>query len=47
MDAQNIIAGIIVIGALAYVASVVVKKVKAFKPRTAKCADDCGCGTER
>ena len=45
MSVQNIVAALIVLGALAYVGSMLLKKFKAFSPKKA-CGDDCGCGTK-
>lgn len=45
MDAQNIVVALIVIGALAYVGSLLWKKLRAFKPikKGEACEADCGC----
>jgi hypothetical protein len=45
MTVQNIIAALIVIAALAYVGSMLLRKARAFKPK-AGCADDCGCSAK-
>jgi hypothetical protein len=45
MDLQTIIVGILLIGALAYAASIFLRKTKSFSSKSA-CADDCGCSTK-
>ena len=45
MDAQTIVVGLIVLGAAAYVGSLLWKRVRSFLPKKA-CSDDCGCGTD-
>lgn len=45
MDAQNIVVALIVLGAVAYVGSLLWKKARAFKPvkKNEACEADCGC----
>lgn len=43
VDLQTVIVLLIVTGALAYFASGVMRKAKAFRPKS-DCGDDCGCG---
>lgn len=45
MDLQTIIAGLIILISVAYVATVLLRKTKAFSPRSA-CVDDCGCSSK-
>ncbi len=45
MTIQNIIAALIILGALAYTASLVWKKLRAFSPKNG-CASGCGCGAK-
>ncbi|MBL8123557.1 MAG: FeoB-associated Cys-rich membrane protein [Pyrinomonadaceae bacterium] len=44
LDIQTLIAGLIVLGALAYAVTLIRKKVRAFSPKKS-CGDDCGCGS--
>jgi len=44
LDIQTLIAGLIVLGALAYAGTLIRKKVRAFSPKKG-CGDDCGCGS--
>ncbi len=43
---QGIIAGIIVLSALAYIAVILRRKIRAFSPKKT-CGADCGCGGEK
>lgn len=45
MTAQNIVVALILLGALAYVGSLMWKKLRAFKPirKGEACETDCGC----
>lgn len=45
MDIQTIIAGLIIVIAVAYGARVLLRKTKAFSPRST-CVDDCGCSSK-
>jgi len=45
MTFQNIVAFLIILGALAYVGSMLWRKTKSFSPKSG-CASDCGCGSE-
>jgi hypothetical protein len=45
LDLQSIIAGFIILAALLYAASILLRKTKAFS-RKADCADDCGCSSK-
>jgi hypothetical protein len=45
MDIQTIIAGLIILIAVAYAAMVLLRKTKAFSPRST-CVDDCGCSSK-
>jgi hypothetical protein len=44
-ELQNIIAVLILVGAVAYAATIVWKKTRAFSGK-AGCADDCGCSSK-
>lgn len=44
IDLQTVIVLLVVTGALVYFASGMVKKAKAFRPKS-DCGDDCGCGS--
>lgn len=44
MDTQLIIVGIVILIAVGYAASVLLRKSKAFSRNTA-CSDDCGCSS--
>jgi hypothetical protein len=46
MDPQAIVVGLIVLGAAAYVGSLLWKRLRSFAPKKAACGDDCGCGTD-
>jgi hypothetical protein len=46
METQTIIAGLIILAALAYVGSLLWKRARSFS-RKSECADDCGCGKTR
>jgi len=45
MTFQNIAAFLIILGALAYVGTMLWRKTKSFSPKSG-CASDCGCGSE-
>lgn len=45
MNIQNIIAALIILGAVAYVANILLKKKRSFSPKSG-CANDCGCGSK-
>jgi hypothetical protein len=45
MDIQTIIAGLIILVAVAYATKALLRKSKAFSPRSA-CVDDCGCSSK-
>ncbi|MCD9187479.1 MAG: hypothetical protein LUM44_13670 [Pyrinomonadaceae bacterium] len=42
METQTIIAAIIILAALLYVGSMLLKRVKSFSPKKA-CGNECGC----
>jgi len=46
METQTMIAGLIILAALAYVGSLLWKRARSFSRKSA-CADDCGCGKTR
>jgi len=46
MDGQTIAVGLIVLGAAAYVGSLLWKRARSFAPKKKACGDDCGCGTD-
>ena len=45
MDIQTIIAGLIILIAVTYAATVLRRKTRAFAPRST-CVDDCGCSAK-
>ncbi|MGI8410545.1 MAG: FeoB-associated Cys-rich membrane protein [Pyrinomonadaceae bacterium] len=45
MNFQNIIAAIIIFGAVAYVAMLVYWKTRSISPKSG-CASECGCGSK-
>lgn len=45
LELQNIIAVLILLGAVSYAATMIWKKTRAFS-RKPGCADDCGCSTK-
>ncbi|HMS38987.1 MAG TPA: FeoB-associated Cys-rich membrane protein [Pyrinomonadaceae bacterium] len=47
MNFQNIVVGIVILGAIIYVGLMFWKKAKSFKPTNSVCADDCGCENKK
>ena len=45
LELQNIIAVLILVGALVYAATMLWKKTRSFSAKTG-CADDCGCSSK-
>lgn len=43
-DTQTIVAGLIIVGAFAYIGLIALKKVRAFSPKKS-CGDNCGCSS--
>lgn len=47
MDLQTIIVAIIILLAFLYVGKNILRKTRAFSPKSTSCGSDCGCGTEQ